>query len=44
LSNIQGLTGRKSNLAITETVLIQTTDSSIKITATDLETGFKKNI
>ncbi len=40
LSNIQGLTGRKSNLAITETVLIQTTDSSIKIAATDLETGF----
>lgn len=40
LSNIQGLTGRKSNLAITETVLIQTTDSGIKIAATDLETGF----
>ena len=40
LSNIQGLTGRKSNLAITETVLIQTTDSGIKIIATDLETGF----
>jgi len=40
LSNIQGLTGRKSNLAITETVLIQTTESGIKITATDLETGF----
>ena len=40
LSNIQGLTGRKSNLAITETILIQTTGSDIKITATDLETGF----
>ena len=40
LSNIQGLTGRKSNLAITETVLIQTTDSGIRIAATDLETGF----
>ena len=40
LSNIQGLTGRKSSLAITETVLIQTTDSGIKIAATDLETGF----
>lgn len=40
LSNIQGLTGHKSNLAITETVLIQTTDSGIKIAATDLETGF----
>ncbi|MEA3414720.1 MAG: DNA polymerase III subunit beta [Thermodesulfobacteriota bacterium] len=43
LSNIQGLTGHKSNLAITETVLIQTnpdSDGIIKIAATDLETGF----
>jgi DNA polymerase-3 subunit beta len=43
LSNIQGLTGHKSNLAITETVLIQTnpaSNESIKIAATDLETGF----
>ncbi|HUV49687.1 MAG TPA: DNA polymerase III subunit beta [Anaerolineae bacterium] len=40
LSNIQGLTGHKSSLAITETVLIQTIDSGIKIAATDLETGF----
>ena len=40
LSNIQGLTGRKTNLAITETVLLQTTDLGIKIAATDLETGF----
>ncbi|MDO9566239.1 MAG: DNA polymerase III subunit beta [Candidatus Desulfaltia sp.] len=40
LANIQGLTGRKSSLAITETVLIQTIDSGIKIAATDLETGF----
>jgi len=43
LSNIQGLTGHKSNLAITETVLIQTNPASggnIKIAATDLETGF----
>ena len=43
LANIQGLTGRKSNLAITETVLIQTIPASggiIKIAATDLETGF----
>ena len=43
LSNIQGLTGHKSNLAITETVLIQTnlaSSGNIKIAATDLETGF----
>ena len=43
LSNIQGLTGCKSSLAITETVLIQTNPASggsIKIAATDLETGF----
>lgn len=41
LSNIQGLTGRKSSLAITENILIKTTDSGIKIIATDLETGFE---
>ena len=40
LSNIQGITGRKSNLAITETVLIETTSLGIKLVATDLETGF----
>jgi len=41
LSNIQGLTGRKSNLAITANVLINVMGSEIKIMATDLETGFK---
>ena len=41
LSNVQGLSGRKSSLAITENVLIKTTDSGIKIMATDLETGFE---
>lgn len=40
LSKIQGMTGRKSNLAITSNVLIQTTDDGISLTATDLETGF----
>lgn len=40
LSNIQGITGRKSNLTITETVLIETIGSGIKLVATDLETGF----
>jgi DNA polymerase-3 subunit beta len=34
------MTGRKSNLAITSNVLIQTTDDGISLTATDLETGF----
>ncbi len=41
LSKIQGLTGRKSNLAITETVLIRSSDSEIILTVTDLETGFE---
>ena len=42
LSKIQGLTGRKTNLFITETVLIKTEGKSkIKLVATDLETGFE---
>jgi DNA polymerase-3 subunit beta len=41
LAKIQGLTGRRSNLAITENVLIQSTSDSIQLTATDLETGFE---
>jgi DNA polymerase III subunit beta len=41
LSKIQGLTGRKSNLAITTSVLIQSTPEGVKITATDLETGYE---
>lgn len=41
LSKVQGLTGRKSNLAITENVLIRSTDTGISILATDLETGFE---
>lgn len=43
LGKIQGLTGRKTNLAITENVLIQASASDIKIVATDLETGFEGN-
>ncbi len=39
-SNIQGITGRKTNLAITTSVLIKTADSGVNIVATDLETGF----
>jgi len=41
LVNVQGLTGRKSNLAITSTILIKTTDTGIVIVVTDLETGFE---
>jgi DNA polymerase-3 subunit beta len=41
LSKIQGITGRKSNLAITECVLIRSSQNFIKLFATDLETGFE---
>jgi DNA polymerase-3 subunit beta len=41
LSKVQGLTGRKSNLAITSNVFIKTVASGIYISATDLETGFE---
>jgi DNA polymerase III subunit beta len=41
LTNIQGLTNRKSNLAITSTVLIRASGESITLSATDLETGFE---
>ena len=40
LAKVQGLTGRRSNLAITENVLIRSTAEGIQLTATDLETGF----
>ena len=41
LSRVQGLTGRKSSLAITSSVLLKTIDRGIHIVATDLETGFE---
>jgi len=41
LSKVQGLTGRKTNLAITTNVLIKAEGSQIVIIATDLETGFE---
>ena len=41
LAKIQGLTGRKTNLAITTNLLIKTMNSGISICATDLETGFE---
>lgn len=43
LSKVQGLTGRRSSLAITECVLLSAKDNSIQITATDLETGYEGN-
>lgn len=41
LSRIQGITGRKTSLAITENVLIKTAENGITLAATDLETGFE---
>jgi DNA polymerase III subunit beta len=41
LAKVQGLTGRRSNLAITENVLIRSVADGIHLTATDLETGFE---
>lgn len=41
LSKIQGLTGRKSNLAITSNILLQTTNHGIILRVTDLETGYE---
>ncbi len=41
LSKIQGITGRKTNLSITENVLIKTAESGITLTATDIITGFE---
>ena len=41
LAKVQGLTGRRSNLAITENILIRAVNDGIHLTATDLETGFE---
>lgn len=41
LSRIQGIVGRKTNLAITTNVLIRAGEDGITLTATDLETGFE---
>ncbi|MBU0993718.1 MAG: DNA polymerase III subunit beta [Proteobacteria bacterium] len=41
LAKVQGITGRKSSLAITANVLIKSTEKGISIAATDLETGFE---
>ncbi|WP_054033937.1 DNA polymerase III subunit beta [Desulfatitalea tepidiphila] len=44
LGKIQGLTGRRSNLAITECVLITTSDANVHLKATDLETCFEGSL
>lgn len=41
LSRLQGITGRRSNLAITTNVVLTATEDTLAITATDLETGFE---
>ncbi|NOY68129.1 MAG: DNA polymerase III subunit beta [Deltaproteobacteria bacterium] len=41
LIRVQGLAGRKTSLAITENILIKTSENGIIISATDLETGFE---
>ena len=40
-AKVQGLTGRKTNLAITTNLLVKTIQNGISISATDLETGFE---
>jgi DNA polymerase-3 subunit beta len=41
LSKVQGLTGRRTNLAITTNILMKTDKNTVSISATDLETGFE---
>ena len=41
LAKVQGIAGRKTNLAITTNILIEAADTNIVIKATDLETGFE---
>jgi DNA polymerase-3 subunit beta len=41
LAKVQGLAGRKTNLAITTSILIQTGEFGVTVNATDLETGFE---
>ena len=41
LSKVQGLAGRKSNLAITSNILVTAAEAGISLAVTDLETGFE---
>lgn len=43
LSKVQGLTSRRSSLAITESIRITATDTHVHLMATDLETCFEGN-
>jgi DNA polymerase III subunit beta len=43
LSKIQGLTSRRSTLAITECILITAAEEGVHVIATDLETGYEGN-
>ena len=44
LSGLQSVTGKKGTIAILSNVLLETGDSSITLTATDLEIGLKINV
>lgn len=44
LGKIQGLTGRRTNLAITECIRINAFDDQVELTATDLETCFEGSL
>ncbi|MEE4608963.1 MAG: DNA polymerase III subunit beta, partial [Desulfobacteraceae bacterium] len=40
LGKIQGITGRRSSLAITTNVILNAENDGLSLAATDLETGF----
>ena len=44
LSGLQSVTGKKGTIAILSNVLLETEESSISLTATDLEIGLKINV
>jgi len=44
LGKIQGLTGRRTSLAITECIRIKASDNQVELTATDLETCFEGSL
>lgn len=41
LANVQGITGKKSTLAITENLLVTAADNKVTVCATDIEIGFQ---
>ncbi|MFP4039088.1 MAG: DNA polymerase III subunit beta [Desulfosudaceae bacterium] len=41
LANVQGITGKKSTLAITENLLVTASDNKVTVCATDIEIGFQ---